>query len=45
MAEQVLTAKIIRVWYFQNSHRTSASDAAVSTLQSAGYTLSQLITD
>lgn len=32
-------------WYFQNSHRTSASDAAVSTLQNAGYTLEQLITD
>lgn len=32
-------------WFFQNSHRTSASDAAVSTLQKAGYTLSQLITD
>ena len=32
-------------WFFQNSHRTSASDAAVSTLQNAGYTLSQLITD
>lgn len=32
-------------WYFQNSHRTSASDAAVSTLQSAGYTLAQLVTD
>lgn len=31
--------------YFQNSHRTSASDAAVSTLQGKGYTLSQLITD
>lgn len=34
-----------KAWYFQNSHRTSASDAAVSTLQNAGYTLSQLITD
>lgn len=34
-----------KVWFFQDSHRTSASDAAVSTLQSAGYTLSQLITD
>ena len=34
-----------KTWYFQNSHRTSASDAAVSTLQNAGYTLSQLITD
>ena len=34
-----------KTWYFQNSHRTSASDAAVSTLQSAGYTLLQLITD
>lgn len=32
-------------WYFHNSHRTSASDAAVSTLQNAGYTLAQLITD
>lgn len=31
--------------YFQQSHRTSASDAAVSTLQNKGYTLSQLITD
>lgn len=35
----------IKNWFFQNSHRTSASDAAVSTLQNAGYTLSQLITD
>lgn len=34
-----------KVWFFQSSHRTSASDAAVSTLQNAGYTLSQLITD
>ena len=34
-----------KAWYFQNSHRTSASDAAVSTLQNAGYTLEQLITD
>lgn len=34
-----------KVYFFYNSHRTSASDAAVSTLQSAGYTLSQLITD
>lgn len=34
-----------KYWYFQNSHRTSASDAAVSTLQNAGYTLAQLITD
>ena len=32
-------------FYFQQSHRTSASDAAVSTLQGKGYTLSQLITD
>ena len=32
-------------FYFQQSHRTSASDAAVSTLQEKGYTLSQLITD
>lgn len=31
--------------YFQQSHRTSASNAAVSTLQGKGYTLSQLITD
>lgn len=31
--------------YFQQSHRTSASDAAVSALQGMGYTLSQLITD
>lgn len=31
--------------YFQNSHRTSASDAAVSTLQAAGYTLEYLIKD
>lgn len=31
--------------YFQNSHRTSASDAAVSTLQAAGYTLENLIKD
>lgn len=31
--------------YFQQSHRTNASDAAVSTLQGMGYTLSQLITD
>ena len=31
--------------YFQQSHRTSASDAAVSALQGKGYTLSQLITD
>lgn len=36
---------IFKTFYFGNSHRTSASDAAVSTLQSAGYTLSQLITD
>lgn len=34
-----------KAWFFQNSHRTSASDAAVSTLQNAGYTLAQLITD
>lgn len=34
-----------KVWYFQNSHRTNASNMAVSTLQNAGYTLSQLITD
>ena len=31
--------------YFRNSHRTSASDAAVSTLQAAGYTLENLIKD
>lgn len=31
--------------YFQQSHRTRASDAAVSALQGKGYTLSQLITD
>lgn len=31
--------------YFQQSHRTSASDAAVATLQGMGYTLAQLITD
>ena len=31
--------------FFQQSHRTSASDAAVSALQGKGYTLSQLITD
>lgn len=34
-----------KAWFFQQSHRTSASDAAVSTLQNAGYTLAQLITD
>ena len=34
-----------KTWFFQQSHRTSASDTAVSTLQNAGYTLSQLITD
>lgn len=34
-----------KAWFFQSSHRTSASDAAVSTLQNAGYTLAQLITD
>lgn len=34
-----------KTWFFQSSHRTSASDAAVSTLQNAGYTLLQLITD
>lgn len=34
-----------KAWYFQQSHRTSASDEAVSTLQKAGYTLAQLITD
>lgn len=31
--------------YFQQSHRTSASNEAVSTLEGNGYTLSQLITD
>lgn len=35
----------IKTWYFQNSHRTSASDAAVQKLQQQGYTLAQLITD
>lgn len=34
-----------KTFFFFNSHRTSASDAAVSTLQSAGYTLKDLITD
>lgn len=34
-----------KTFFFLNSHRTSASDAAVSTLQSAGYTLIDLITD
>lgn len=34
-----------KAWYFQQSHRTSASNAAVSTLQNAGYILAQLITD
>lgn len=34
-----------KTFFFVNSHRTSASDAAVSTLQSAGYTLKDLITD
>lgn len=38
-------ASDIKQIYFQQSHRTSASDAAVSTLQGMGYTLSQLITD
>lgn len=32
-------------WYFQNSHRTPASDAAVQKLQQQGYTLEQLIKD
>ena len=31
--------------YFQNSHRTSASDAAINTLQAAGYILENLIKD
>lgn len=35
----------IKQIYFQQSRRTSASDAAVSALQGKGYTLSQLITD
>lgn len=35
----------VKTFFFVNSHRTSASDAAVSTLQSAGYTLKDLITD
>lgn len=34
-----------KIYYFQNSHRTSASDAAVQKLQEQGYTLNQLITD
>lgn len=38
-------ASDIKKIYFQQSHRTSASDAAVSALQGKGYTLSQLITD
>lgn len=38
-------ASDVKQIYFQQSHRTSASDAAVSTLQEKGYTLSQLITD
>lgn len=38
-------ASDIKQFYFQQSHRTSASDAAVSALQGKGYTLSQLITD
>lgn len=38
-------ASDVKQIYFQQSHRTSASDAAVSTLQGKGYTLSQLITD
>ena len=40
--DEGVTQKLI---YFQNSHRTSASDAAVSTLQAAGYTLENLIKD
>ena len=32
-------------YYLQNSHRTSASDAAVSTLKAAGYTVEQVIKD
>lgn len=38
-------ASDVKQFYFQQSHRTSASDAAVSALQGKGYTLSQLITD
>lgn len=38
-------ASDVKQIYFQQSHRTSASDAAVSALQGKGYTLSQLITD
>lgn len=38
-------ASDVKQIYFQQSHRTSASDAAVSSLQGKGYTLSQLITD
>lgn len=38
-------ASDVKIIYFQQSHRTSASDAAVSALQGKGYTLSQLITD
>lgn len=34
-----------KTFFFVNSHRTSASDAAVSTLQNAGYTLKDLIKD
>lgn len=34
-----------KTFFFANSHRTSASDAAVNTLQAAGYTLKDLITD
>lgn len=38
-------ASDVKQIYFQQSHRTSASDAAVSALQGKGYTLSQLIID
>lgn len=38
-------ASDVKQIYFQQSNRTSASDAAVSALQGKGYTLSQLITD
>lgn len=42
---QASDSDTIKQFYFQESHRTSASDAAVSALQGKGYTLSQLITD
>lgn len=34
-----------KTFFFGNSHRTSASDAAVKTLQAAGYTLANLVKD